>query len=394
MYESHRSSAIDRVALFQQVFNQRYQFMAILDRDGVVLEVNDAPLRRGHAREDFLGHHIADSPNFASDPSWRFTWTTRMAEVVRGGAPVAYEDAFTTPTGELRTADALLSPVVGPDGQADHFMLEAEDTTERLQVELALRESERRFHDFAESLPVMAWSADAFGECDFLNKRWLDYTGAAPGQHHGWNWIDAIHPEDRVAFGEIWMQALRTGEPAAAEYRVCRYDGEFRWFDIRVVPVHGEEGQVTGWYGTGADVHDAHELRRSLEESESQLRAALKAGGMARFAYDLEHRRFTSDSFLSDLIALPADAVASAGLEGWAEHVHPDDRVAWQRTMSEAFDPRSPDFVVQYRLVAGGRQDQWVGSRGRVEFDAQGKPRSIAGVVFALPHLNVLDPRD
>ena len=395
MNDREPPSAIDRVALFQQVFDQRFQFMAILDPEGVVIEVNGAPLRRGFTREDFVGRHISATPNFASDPTWAFTWATRIAEVRLGGAPVAYEDVFVTPTGETRTADAVLSPVLGSDGSSvDLFVIEAEDTTERLQVELALRESERRFHDFAESLPVMALSTTASGECDFLNRRWLDYTGAAPGQHHGWDWIDAIHPEDRLGFGEVWMAALATGEAADGEYRVRRYDGAFRWFAIRLVPVFADEGQVTRWYGAATDVHEAHELRRSLEESEAQLTAALRAGGMARFSYDLARRRFTSDDLLHDLIDLPGSALASDGLEGWAEHVHPEDRGAWQRAMRRAFHPQTPDFAVQYRLLAGGRADQWVGSRGRVEFDGQGKPARIAGVVFVLPGSDVIDPRD
>lgn len=407
MTPSPRQSHSDHTALFRQVFDQRFQFTAVLDTAGIVVEVNKAPVRRGLAREDFLGTHIGLTPSFSSDPAWVQTWDARLAEAAEARYAISYEDVFRGPQGETRSADAVLTPVyagrAGPLDSLEYFILEAEDTTERIQVEIALRASERRFHDFAESLPVMAWSTDAAGECDFLNRPWLDYTGAAPGQHHGWNWIDAVHPEDRPLLGTAWMAALRDGTPMAAEYRIRRYDDTARWFDIRVTPVRGDEGQVTRWYGTAADIHEAHELRRELEEREAQLRSALEAGAMARFAYDLEQRRFTSDPFLSELIDLPPAFLAEAGVEGFIEHVHPDDRTAFQHSLRRAFDPATPTFSNEYRLAGPADRYGWIGSRGRVEFDEHGKPRSIVGVVFALPgagqpeadpQRTSVDPRD
>ncbi|MEN0014829.1 MAG: PAS domain-containing protein, partial [Solirubrobacteraceae bacterium] len=384
----------DPAVLFRRVFDQRFQFMAVLDPSGIVLEVNGAPERRGLARSEFIGLHLASTPNFRSDPNWLPTWNARLAEAAELRDAVAYEDVFTGPRGETRSADAVVTPVFTDEHHLEYFIVEAEDTTERIQVELALRESERRFHDFAESLPVMAWSTDATGSCDYLNRRWLDYTGAAPGQHHGWSWLDALHPEDRPKFADVWMAAIADGSPATCEYRVRRYDGEYRWFDLRVVPVLGHEEQVTRWYGTAADIHDAHELRASLAEREAQLSAALVAGSMARFAYDLESRRFTSDPFLSELIQLPQDYLPRTGIEGWSEMVHPDDRAEWQQEMARSFNPATPDFSVTYRLLGSGPRPQWIGSRGRVEFDDKGKPRKIAGIVFALPGAGGVDPRD
>lgn len=398
MHPPRGPSTTDPSALLRQVFDQRFQFMAILDAGGVVVDVNGAPVRRGLAREDFLGRHIGETPSFATDPAWVSTWNARMAETREAGEATSYEDVFCGPDGATRSADAVLTPVFGVDGiTVDRFVLEAEDTTEQRQVELALRASERRFHDFAESVPVLAWSTDASGECDFLNRRWLDYTGAAPGQHHGWSWIDAVHPEDRPELGDRWTAALGDGTPAHAEYRIRRHDGTYRWFDLRAEPVHGDEGEITRWYCTGSDVHEAHTLRQALQEREAQLIAALEAGRMARFSYDLETRRFTSDEALTELFELPASGRPSAGMEGWAQHIHPDDRSAWQRAMRVALDPQTPTFEVRYRLMAGGGRSTWVGSRGRVEFDAGGRPRTIVGVVFALPGdqpEDLLDPRD
>lgn len=381
-------SAFDPTALFRQVFEMRLSFLAVLDPRGIVLEINKAPLKLGLRREDFVGLHIGETPSFKLDEDWIRTWNTRLADAAALRESQVYEDRFTGPQGESRSADAVLTPIFIGEGEQeriDYFLLEAEDTTDRLQVELALRASERRFHDLAESLPVLCWSADATGACDYFNERWLDYTGAAPGAHHGWDWIQAVHPDDRPQLGELLAEALRGCTPFTTEYRLRSRDGDYRWFEARGVPVLGPEGEVTRWYGTAADVHDAREMQRVLDEREGQLAAALEAGKMARFSYDLEQRKFTADDYLREIIQLPPEMGAEAGLDGFLAFVHPDDRTMWQRTMMRAFDPATPEWSLEYRLQSASDEPTWIGARGKVTFGDGGKPLSITGVVFALP---------
>lgn len=385
MNESQRSKPLDTGVLFRQVFEMRLAFLAVLDRSGTVVEINRAPLRLGHAREDFLGHHIGETPSFASDAGWVATWDARLAETAAAGTPSNYEDLFFGASGEQRSADAILSPVRSSDGEVDFFLLEAEDTTDRLQVELALRDSERRFHDLAESIPVMCWSTDAAGNCDYLNQRWLEYTGVTPDAHHGWAWIEAVHPEDRPGLGERWTAALRDANPVHTEYRLRNADGEYRWFDVRVVPVFGGDGRAVRWYGTGADIHEARELRQSLEEREAQLTAALQAGAMARFTYDVPRRVFDADPFLGEIIGLPSADLTENGLDGFLRFVHEDDRVRMQQTIRAALDPATPDWSIEYRLQVPDAPVRWIGARGHAVFDDAGKPVSLTGVVQALP---------
>ena len=71
--------------------------------------------------------------------------------------------------------------------------------------------------------------------------------------------------------------------------------------------------------------------------------------------------------------------------DGFLSFVHPDDRTMWQRTMMRAFDPATPEWSLEYRLQSASDEPTWIGARGQVTFNEAGKPRSITGVVFALP---------
>lgn len=238
------------------MFRQRPAFVALLDFSGAVIEVNDAPIRRGFEREHFLGRHIADTPYFAADASWRSTWQMRLAEVADAAAPVGYEDVTTTTEGEVRCAEATVSPVLDDAGAVEYFLVEAEDTTERLQVELALRDGERRYHDLLAELPAPAWSIDASGECDFVNQRWLDELGTLAWRDDATDWAAVIHPDDRAAFDRAWETARTMAIPLTGRYRLIDVLGAVREFELRIAPVLGAGGAVARWSGVALELGD------------------------------------------------------------------------------------------------------------------------------------------
>lgn len=248
----------DPGALALRAFRQRQVFTALLDPAGVVLEVNAAIEARGFTRDQFLGRHIADSPYFVADSTWHETWRARLAEVAHTRASAGYDDAITTTDGQVRYAEATVSPLLDADGHLEYVVVEAEDTTERLQAELALREGERRFHDLLEALPAAAWSLDSGGECDFVNRRWLDELGAVVlrPDGSGTDWAAIIHPDDRAAFDAQWAQARAAAVSLAGRYRVIGVTGAARAYDVRLAPVLGDDGTVARWSGVAVERGD------------------------------------------------------------------------------------------------------------------------------------------
>jgi PAS domain S-box-containing protein len=137
------------------------------------------------------------------------------------------------------------------------------DITQGKDTEKALKESDARFHHLLDILPHMAWTSTPHGKILFFNDNWYSYTGMKPGQTEGW--ISVIHPEDSATVLTSWHNAVASGQSFEIEYRIRNYyDGTYRWFLERGVPMHDAQGNITLWMGTYTDIE---EQKQSLENS-------------------------------------------------------------------------------------------------------------------------------
>ncbi len=71
------------------------------------------------------------------------------------------------------------------------------EVAERKRIEEALRESEARFRHLADAMPQIVWVIAGDGTLEFVNRRWIEYTGLTLEQSRDRNQVQAlIHPDD------------------------------------------------------------------------------------------------------------------------------------------------------------------------------------------------------
>src|ERR1700756_2675848 len=140
-------------------------------------------------------------------------------------------------------------PVRDTENKITAWYLLLTDIDDRKNAEEALQSNERDLSLIINTMPTFAWSARPDGSVDFLNQRWLDYTGLSPEQALGWKWTAAIHPDDLNHLTDYWRSIMDIGEPGEIEARLRRFDGEYRWFLIRANPLRDEMGNILKWYG-------------------------------------------------------------------------------------------------------------------------------------------------
>src|SRR5580704_11662387 len=128
-----------------------------------------------------------------------------------------------------------------------------------------------------DSIPTLAWAARPDGSAEFLNRRWLDYTGLSAEEASDWGWAAALHIEDRERLMDSWRNLLASGEAGEIEARLRRYDGEYRWFLFRAEPVRDNHGNIFKWYGANTDIEDRKRAEALLAAEKRTLE--MIAGG-------------------------------------------------------------------------------------------------------------------
>jgi PAS domain S-box-containing protein len=161
------------------------------------------------------------------------------------------------------------------------------EIAEREQAEEALRRSEDRLRLVIDTLPALVWSKLPDGSADFLNQRFLEYTGLSPEEALGWGWMNEFHPEDRAE--EQWRAAFAAGEPFEREALLRRADGAYRWFLLRAVPLRDERGNVVKWYGTSTDIEDRKRAEEALLEAQDKLARVTRTQAMGELAAAIAH---------------------------------------------------------------------------------------------------------
>ena len=148
---------------------------------------------------------------------------------------------------------------------------------EDLVVEDALRRGEDYLRLTIDTIPVLAWCTRPDGWNEFLNQRWLDYTGLTIEEARGWGWKVAIHPDDLPRLLDVWQELLASGKSGELEARLRRADGVYRWFLFRVEPLRDAQGTIVKWYGTNTDIDD-RKRAETLLAGENQILEMVATG--------------------------------------------------------------------------------------------------------------------
>jgi PAS domain S-box-containing protein len=224
-----------------------------------------------------------------------------------------------------------------------------------------LKRAEDRVRLIIDTLPTMVWTLQPDGSVDFVNQRWMDYTGLSLEEEIE-NPTRPVHPEDLPRVLEKWRADLAAGKASEDEIRLRRGDGEYRWFLVRTAPLRDELGNVVKWYGVSIDIED----RRQVESRSRTLLDAIPQqiwSGPPDGTLDYCNERWRSYMGLG-LEELQGD--------GWQSMLHPDDRervlMAWDKavTMGTPYEQEE-----RHRGVDGTYR--WFLARGFPFRDAQGR---------------------
>jgi len=243
--------------------------------DGLVVEVNDEMARivGCSSPEEVISDCFDLAQQFYVDPGQRrdFLALLQKNEVVQ-----QFECETKKKNGEhiWVSINAKLTPAETDNGQGSQMVIDGfvVDITERKRAQEALRESEQNFRTLSNSGQALIWTAGTDKGCNYFNDVWLAFTGRTLEQERGEGWTAGVHPDDRQRCLDIYLQAFDRREKFSMEYRLCRYDGQYRWILDDGCPRFDCEGQFIGYIGHCLDITERKQAEDEIQRNESRLR--------------------------------------------------------------------------------------------------------------------------
>ncbi len=244
------------------------------DADGRIVYANDAFCRvSGWAREDLLGKPHGVMRSGEHPPAF---WQEFYGALARAGewhGDICNRRPDGTPFW-LRTHAHTLRDA---SGRVEGYVTVRADITELKQIEAALRESEARFRELADTTPVLVWVADPDHRRTFFNRTWLEFTGRPLEEALGEGWAEDVHPDDRAQSQETYHRAYDRRESFRMEYRLRHRSGQYRWVMDHGCPRVDGGGVFVGYVGSCTDIDDRRMVEAELVAAREKAEAASRA---------------------------------------------------------------------------------------------------------------------
>lgn len=128
-----------------------------------------------------------------------------------------------------------------------------------------------RLH-LVDNLPALLWSSDRAGNYDYVNQAWLEFTGLTFAEVRGEGWLSCVHPEDSPGVMNVLEHSRRHKAPFEAEYRLRRYDGEYRHCLSRGQPYDDPKGELAGYTGVIIDITERKAAEIMTRENAEKFR--------------------------------------------------------------------------------------------------------------------------
>jgi PAS domain S-box-containing protein len=164
------------------------------------------------------------------------------------------------------------------------------------QAVLTLRQSERSLRELVETLPAHIWCTAPDGEPIYFSRQFRDIIGfdVADKDVEGASRLSVvmkatIHPDDLETVDQFFAHSLATGEPFALKHRLRRFDGQYRWVEMRAAAMRNGDGAIAQWNGVCLEIDDQVRAEEELRLAQERLAHASQAASLAELTASIAH---------------------------------------------------------------------------------------------------------
>ena len=180
-------------------------------------------------------------------------------------------------------------PVFDTNGEFRGYRGTGTDVTAIVRAQEALRQSEQQLRSAIDGIPGLVAILASHGEVESVNRQIVDYCGQPLEELKNWGTNGIVHREDLPQVVDVFTKSIASGIPYHFEARLRRFDGEYRWFDVRGIPVRDASDRVARWYSLLTDIEDRTRALMRLQQMQSDFAHMNRVSTMGELTASLSH---------------------------------------------------------------------------------------------------------
>lgn len=249
---------------FQFMVENARQEVYLIYPDGKIAYVNKSVTNSlGYTTDELLGQGVELYDPVYKDSYYDYFLILKDREIP------AYETIHHTKGGRKR--NKIIKAFYLKIGVQEFICEYAEDVTEQKKSEKALVENEMLLHTLTKISPVGIFRTTADGYTTYVNPSWCTLSGLNFEEALGYNWVNAMHVDDRERIAVGWKQATNRGTTYEAEYRFLHPNGKIVWVLVKAVP-EMNKNKITSYVGTTTDITKQKRTERLLQQQTEEVR--------------------------------------------------------------------------------------------------------------------------
>ena len=234
------------------------------------------------------------------------------------------------------------------------------DITDQKAAFDVLQQSEERFKVIANNAPVMIWMSGNEKYAGFYNTSWLHFTGRSAEHENAGDWHEAVHPDDVSEYLSIFKDAFTNQKAFHREYRMKRYDGQYRWISDNAVPRYDNAHNFIGFICASRDVDDEKRFNERLQASELLFKTIANVSPVGLWMTDINGKNnFVNDTW----VEWTGISISEHYNEGWLGAVLDADKNYVLDVCKKSFEAKE-NFAVEFRIQRKDGHIRWMLSEG------------------------------
>jgi PAS domain S-box-containing protein len=263
------------------------------------------------------------------------------------------------------------------------------DIDARKRTEEALRVSEERFALAVLGAKDGIWDRDLTTGMHYLSPRAQEVSMGRPSDgvdvRHESEWAQwfQVHPDDAARRLAATRDHLKGLTPRyEGEWRVRHQNGSYHWIQVRGICTRDASGRAVRFAGSTSDIDARKRTEEALRSRQEMLELAQKAARAVAFDWQLDVPDGECGRLSPELEAMFGLTAASydSGFKSWKELVHPEDWPAVSEELLRANE--TGNVATEYRVVHHSGAVRWLQAKGKMLFDAGGKPVRMIGFML------------